>query len=147
MSIIKWNPVGPLDLFGSFEPVFDELFNRSTRYVSREDALWSPRIDVLEKEKEYRIVAELPGMEKKDISLTVKDGVLTVSGEKKTEEKREGENYYCCERRFGRFERSFRIAGAMDEGKITASYADGVLTVTVPKTETPEPESAKIAIK
>lgn len=148
MSLIKWNPVNSMDLFRDFDSMLNDAFFRPSGPMRRpENVNWRPRIDVLEKETAYEVVAELPGMEKKNISVSVKDDVLTISGEKKLEKQKEEDNYFCCERSFGKFERSFRMADRIEAGKITAEYTDGVLKLTVPKIEAPEPASQKIEIK
>ena len=96
-------------------------------------------VDLVEKETAYELSAELPGLDEKDVQLTLKDDVLILSGEKKeqTEEKKHG--YRFSERRFGSFRRSFRLPEDVDQNKIEASFKKGVLTITLPK----NPEAAK----
>ena len=147
MAIVKWNPARSFDLFGDFDSLISGFCNRPMRMFRDQETVLAPRIDVIEHEKAYELRAELPGVDKKDIDISVKDDVLTISGEKKHEENKEGENYYCCERRFGSFERSFRMADEMDTNNITAEYKNGVLKVTVPKADVPESKSTKIQIK
>jgi len=147
MSLIKWNPANEMGLFRDFDSIFNDFFLHPSRVTSHGDVNWAPRVDVVDKKDHFQLIAELPGLDKKDIDISVKDDVLTISGEKKVEESKEKDNYYCCERRFGKFERSFRIAENVDAGKISAEYKNGVLTVSVPKTEEKEALSKKIAIK
>lgn len=147
MKLTKWHPVNTLDMFRDFDELFDHFLNRPRRFFRSGEYVWSPRIDISENEKAYELRAELPGIDKKELNISVKDDVLTISGEKKVEEKKEGENYYCCERRFGKFERSFRMADTVDAENVSAEYKDGVLIVTVPKVEIPEPKATKIEIK
>ena len=147
MSLIKWNPANSMEFFRDFDSMFEDFFRSPSRIMQGSETVWTPRIDVLEKEKEYHLIAELPGMDKKDIDITVKDDVLTISGEKKAEEKQEDQNYYSCERRYGKFERSFRMAGEVDVSNVKAEYKNGVLTLSVPKIEKPEPASTQIQIK
>ena len=148
MALIKWNPVNSMDLFGDFDSMMNDFFFRPSRLMKHSDVSnWRPRIDVLEKEKEYQVVAELPGLDKNDINVSVKDDVLTISGEKKFEEHKNEENYFCCERRFGKFERSFRMADRIEADKIKAEFKNGILKLSVPKVEIPEPESTRIQIK
>jgi len=101
-------------------------------FGSREDGL-VPTVDVKETEKEIVVTAELPGLQEKDVDLTIRDGVLSLKGEKKDESKKEGDNYYVTERRYGSFHRAFRLPDSANEDKATADFSDGVLTVTVPK--------------
>jgi HSP20 family protein len=104
-------------------------------------------LDVVEREGEYRITAELPGMEEKDIDLAVANGVLTLRGEKKMEREERKEDYYLSERRFGAVERSFRLPENADPEKISASFKNGVLTIVLPKNPAATAAGKKIAIK
>jgi HSP20 family protein len=99
----------------------------------------APAVDLIEKENTYEISVELPGLDEKDVRLTLKDDVLSLSGEKKeqTEEKKPG--YHFSERRFGSFRRSFRLPEDVDQDKIEASFKKGVLVIILPK----NPEAAK----
>ena len=90
-------------------------------------------VDVKETDKEIVVEAELPGMDEKDISLALQDGVLTIRGEKKHEYDEEKENYRVMERRYGNFQRSLRLPDTVDEDKVEASFGNGVLKVIVPK--------------
>jgi HSP20 family protein len=107
----------------------------------------APAIDIAEKDRSYEVTAELPGLDEKDIDVTVSDNVLIVKGEK-TEEKEEKEkNYYLSERRYGSFQRSFELPAGVDAGKIEAQFAKGVLTVTLPKTAEAQKKQRKIDVK
>ena len=92
-----------------------------------------PDVDVRDTGKEIVVEAELPGMEEKDVSLTLNDGVLTLRGEKKSERDEKKDNYHITERSFGSFQRSFRFGDAVDPEKVTASFEKGVLRVTLGK--------------
>ena len=94
-----------------------------------------PAIDTTETDKEYRLTAELPGMTDKDVDVTIANGVLTIKGEKKEESERRDEGYYMSERRYGSFQRALRLPDGIDDSKITADLANGVLTVKLPKAE------------
>lgn len=146
MSLIKWSPMNEMDLFRDFDSMINAFF-RPARGVRHGDFDWSPRVDVLEREGSFQFVAEVPGIEKKDIEISVKDDILTISGEKSVSEKNDEDTYYTCERRFGKFKRAFRLSDSIDASKITAEYKDGVLIVDVPKVEAPEEVSKKIEIK
>ena len=147
MRLTKWHPVNTLDVFRGFDELFEHFPHHPGRFFRSGESVWSPRIDVVESEKAYELRAELPGINKKELNISVKDDVLTISGEKKGEEKKEGDDYYSCERRFGKFERSFRMADTVDSENVSAEYKDGVLVVTIPKVEIPEPKATKIVIK
>jgi HSP20 family protein len=103
-----------------------------------------PHTDVIETEKEYRVTAELPGLEEKDIDLTVQDGVLTLKGEKRMEHESEGARY--SERYYGRFQRSIAVGADVDEDKVSASFKNGVLTVVLPKSPEAEGKVKRIPV-
>ena len=93
----------------------------------------TPHMDVRETDKEIVVEAELPGIEEKDISLDLKDGVLTIRGEKKHEYDEKKESYRMMERRYGSFQRSLRLPDTVDQDKVEASFDNGVLKIKVPK--------------
>ncbi|HEV7266452.1 MAG TPA: Hsp20/alpha crystallin family protein [Falsiroseomonas sp.] len=106
-----------------------------------------PAIDVVEAEKEFRIKAELPGMDPANVELSISDDVLTIKGEKKDEREEKTENYHRSERRFGSFRRSFQLPRGVDRDRIEASFDKGVLTVTLPKTAGATVQQRRIDIK
>ena len=126
--------------------LFDSFFDdwKMPSLFSADDT-WSPAFDIKETDKEYLITAELPGMDIKDVDVTLTEGVLSVKGEKKHEKEDKGENYHRIERRYGSFHRSFRIPGKVEAEKIDASYKDGILKLTLPKSE--GSETKKIEVK
>jgi HSP20 family protein len=107
----------------------------------------APVVDVVEKEKEYQVSAELPGLEEKDVEVSVADDMLTIKGEKKEEKEEKAKNYYLSERRYGAFQRSFQLPPGVDSAKIEANFQKGVLTVTLPKTPEAQKKEKKIEIK
>lgn len=107
----------------------------------------APAVDVAEREKEYEITAELPGMDEKDIDVKVANGMLTIKGEKKEEKEEKKKDYYVSERRFGSFQRSFTVPEDVAADKIDASFKNGVLTVVLPKSEEAQKREQKIEIK
>jgi HSP20 family protein len=123
---------------------FDRFFDDFGLPELSSDKQWLPTIDVSETDDHVIVRAEVPGMDKKDINITMSDGLLTIQGEKKQEKEEEKENYRFVERHYGSFSRSLRIPNGVDADKIDASYKDGVLKVAVPKSE-PE-KSRKIEI-
>ncbi len=125
------------DLFAKF--FTEEGGNGSALHV------WAPRVDVTETDKEIRVRADLPGVEAKDIEVTVADGVLILRGEKKEEKEEKKENYYRSERFVGRFHREVPLPPGADADKIAATSAKGVVTVTIPKK--PEAQPKKIAVQ
>lgn len=115
---------------------------------AREIALGiAPAVDVVEKDKAFEITAELPGLDEKNIEVKVANGGLTIRGEKKEEKEEKEKGYYLSERRFGSFERYFRVPEGVDTDKIEASFKKGVLTVTLPKKPEAQKPEKKIEVK
>jgi HSP20 family protein len=126
--------------------LFDRFFDDwGLETVFGEDKEWVPAFDIAENEKDYLVTAELPGIDIKDVDITLSEGILTVKGEKKQEKEESSEGFHRIERRYGSFNRSFRIPGKIAAEKIDASYKDGVLKVVLPKAE--GTETKKIEIK
>jgi HSP20 family protein len=124
--------------------LFDRFFDDFGFPEMVEEKQWLPKIDFSETDDHVIIRAEVPGMDKKDINITLSDGLLTIQGEKKQEKEEEKENYRLVERRYGSFSRSLRIPNGVDADKIEAGYKDGILKVAIPKTESDK--SRKIEI-
>ena len=127
-----------LDIMGRF---FDDL--ELPRVFRREDEVL-PAFDIAETEKEYTITGEIPGIEAKDLDVTLSDGTLTVQGEKKKEQEEKGEYYHRIEREYGSFYRGFRLPENVKAEALKANYKDGVLKITLPKTEV---KTKKIEVK
>ena len=108
---------------------------------------FSPRVDVTEDKENLYVHAEVPGVDKNDIKISIVDDVLTISGVKKSEEKDEKKNYYRIERNFGAFTRSFTLPSEVVVDKIAAEYKEGVLVVTLPKTEEAKIVERQIEVK
>ncbi len=106
-----------------------------------------PAVDLAEKEGEYEITAELPGLDEKDVEVRLANGALTISGEKKAEREEKDKDYHFSERRYGSFKRSFRVPDGVDADKIEASFEKGVLKVKLPKSAQAVENSKKIDIK
>jgi len=137
MSIVQWNPWKE----------FDDLFGRVVRTPSEHlsGSEWLPAVDITEAEGAYRIELEIPGVPASDVSVSVKDGVLTVSGERKFEAEAEGRRHR-IERRYGKFSRSFRLPEDADESSIGARARDGVLCLSVAKKEKAKPRAIEVQV-
>jgi HSP20 family protein len=107
----------------------------------------APAVDVAEKEKEYQITAELPGLDESNVQVTLVDDVLTITGEKRDEKEEKDKNYHLSERRYGSFQRAFQLPPGIDQSKIEASFRNGILTVLLPKAPEAQTKTTKIAIK
>ena len=132
MTLVRWNPSRSLV---SLPKEIDRFFNDLNLNFEESDTVWTPRVDVSENEKEYEIVAEVPGLKKEDIRIQVEDGTLKILGEKKSEEKTEQKNYHRVERIYGKFERAFRLPEQVKSDEIQAKYENGVLSLSIPKAE------------
>ena len=144
MAIVRWKPFSDLMGFS------DDVERRMRKMFQEEDSEkpgWAPRVDIKETDEDLEVVAEIPGMKKEDIKVSMHEGVLSISGEKKAEEEKEGENWHRIERSFGSFQRSFYIPREVDESKISASYDDGVLSVKLPKREEARRKEIPIQVK
>jgi HSP20 family protein len=106
---------------------------------------WQPTVDVTEDKDAVTVKAELPGVEQKDIAVSLQDGVLTIKGEKQAEKEEKDKRFHRVERSYGAFVRSIRLPAAVDAGKVTASFKDGVVTITLPKS--PEAKGTTIPVK
>jgi len=106
---------------------------------------WSPAVDIFETEGEIVVKAELPGMDRKDITLNLEKNVLTLRGERRFEKETKDENYHRIERSYGGFSRSFSIPATVEEEKIRADYKDGVLKIVLPKKEQAKPKQIRIS--
>jgi len=113
-------------------------------FFGRTDIRWSPRVDVLEADGVLHLEAELPGVDKDDVKVTLEGGVLTVSGERKAAETTEGTRHFARERWFGEFSRSFRLGNGYDAKKVDAIFKDGVLSISIPKKDEVLPVTVEI---
>ena len=138
--LVKWRPLESLHHTRS---LFDEFFG-DTLPANRHD--FQPRVDVMETKDNYEITAELAGLGKDDINLTIKDNELILKGEKKSEEKKEEENYFFNERRYGSFCRSFRLSDQIKKDSISADFKNGVLVIKLPKAEKAKPKEISIKV-
>jgi len=126
--------------------MFDRFFDdERVGNILSEDKSFVPAFDISESDTEYSVVAEMPGIDKKDLDVMLTDGILTIKGEKKQETEEKGETYHRIERRYGSFQRSFRMPDGVQSDKIDATYKDGILKLLIPKSETSE--AKKIEIK
>jgi HSP20 family protein len=108
---------------------------------------WFPEIDVFEREGKLVLRADLPGMKSEDIDITVEGDAITVAGKREEEKEVKEENYYCAERSFGEFSRTIRLPEGVTAESVEATYADGVLEVTVPMPKQAETKTAKVPVK
>ncbi|WP_342242201.1 Hsp20/alpha crystallin family protein [Inquilinus sp. OTU3971] len=145
-------PASGWDPFQSLRQEIDQVFDSFVRRGLRifpfgrtmfgSEPIWSrgmiqgiaPAVDIAEKDKEYKLTAELPGLDERHIEVKLSNGVLTIKGEKSEEKEEREKDYQLCERRYGAFQRSFTLPDNIDAAKIAASFKNGVLTISLPKT-------------
>jgi HSP20 family protein len=145
MELMRWEPFDGLNKIQSrINDLFGESFDRSSRSLS--SATWYPPVDVLESKDSYVLRAELPGMKKEDFNLEVKDGMLTLSGERKSEKTTDGVQYRTVERVEGKFSRSFSLPETVKHDGIQATYKDGILEIHVPKAEETKPRRIEVSV-
>ena len=145
-NLTPWRGRSEIDRFrGEIDRLFDDFLN--WRPLSRPSGWgdWVPAIDVSETDKEIVVHAEVPGVDAKDIDISLNGRVLTIKGERKQEQEDKEKNYHRIERRYGSFSRSFELPADADIAKVKAHYKDGVLQINLPKTK--EQSVKKIEIK
>ncbi len=162
MSLMKRNPGNNIELWNREFPIpqaLDRLHTEMSRVFSdlfRGDLAadgsffsgnWVPAADVSETDDSYIIRVELPGMKKEDVKITVNDTLLTIRGERKDETEEKKRTYHRIERSYGSFERSFNLPGAVMSGSVEARYGNGILTVTLQRTEESKKKVHTIMIK
>lgn len=146
MQLVKWNPWRNMSLFNNrLQRFFDDDFLPEA-WLREESGLtgWKPAVDVYEDDDKLVIKAELPGVDKKDISVDLNDGVLTLAGTRSYENEVKEEHYYHRERAYGKFHRSFTLPAGHDPEKIKADFKDGLLRIEVPKPEEKKPKKISV---
>jgi HSP20 family protein len=154
MNIVKWQRPALTNWpsFGRLSDLRDEidrLFESPLTELTRTSQLlsgWTPLLDVYEDKENFTVKAELPGMKKDDIEVSLHDGMLSISGERKAESKHDDAEVYRAERFFGRFQRTVSLPAGVAADKVKAAYKDGVLTITLPKTEEAKPKHIDVAV-
>jgi len=148
MYVTKYNPAKEFEEFRrGFENLNSLLSNFTGTKEPSINSDFLPSVNTREGENAYHIEIDLPGVKKEDISVDVKDNVITISGERKSREESEEKDYYRVESSYGKFERSFTLPENVDTENIHAESQDGVLEVVIPKMEKPEDKPKKIEIK
>ena len=145
MNVIRWEPFGGMDdMFNRFPSLFEKWARLSG--TGEKGVGWAPSVDISETDQEYLIRASLPAVKKEDVNVTVEDGMLTVSGERRQQQQQKDEKFLKIENFYGSFARSFSLPEGTDPSAIRAESKDGVLTIHVPKAraETKKPTTVKV---
>ena len=159
MTLIRWAPLNELSPWHSMDDLalefthmqreIDRIFDR-VRTGAKDDgqsSFWIPPVDIVERENDYFVRVELPGVNKSDVKITAKNDVLTIKGEKKMEVEKKEDNFHRIERSYGTFQRSFTLPSSVMSDKIEASYNDGILTISLPKSEETKPREIEVKVK
>jgi len=143
MALVRWDPARQLDTFQSdIDRVFDAFFGART--ANGTTRRWVPPMDLVETDDHLVLRADLPGLGKEDVEIEVKDGVLTVSGERRTEHEDSADGYHRVERAYGRFSRSLSLPLGIDADEVQANFEKGVLEVRIPKPAERKPHRVQI---
>ena len=145
-ELVNWGGFGRLT---DLRDEIDRLFDAPLADLARPSNLlsgWTPALDLYEDKDSFTIKAELPGMKKEDIDISLHNGSLSISGERKTEDKFESSEVYRAERFVGRFQRTVALPTSVAMDKVKAQYKDGVLTITLPKTEEAKPKHIEVRV-
>lgn len=147
MTLIRWTPFKDvLGLQDEMNRLFNTYFARSSEKEGP-SYLWHPVVDISETEEEIKVTAELPGVDKANVKISLQDNVLTLQGEKRQEEEEKAKNYHRVERTYGTFQRSFSLSASVKTDEVKANYKDGVLIITLPKSEEAKPREIDISVK
>lgn len=145
MDLIQWKPFREVSrLRSEMDRLWDEYFGAGRRAFRPLEEEWLPAVDISESEDKITVKAEIPGMEAKDIDISMSGDTLTIKGEKKTEKEEKEENYHVVERSYGSFRRSMKLPAVVNADKVDATYKNGVLTVVLPKKEEVKPKAIEI---
>ena len=148
-ALIRWDPFKEMEelqsrftkLFG-LTPARTENGGQELMTITE----WTPSVDIIEDEKEWLVKADLPEVKKEDVKVSVENGVLTITGERKFEKEEKGKKYHRIERSYGNFLRSFTLPDGADGSKVNAEFKDGVLLVHLHKNEKARPKSIEVKV-
>jgi len=140
----RWDPFRELvNLRDDMDRLFNTFFGRPPEET---EGFWSPTVDIEEDSENYLAKAELPGIKKEDIKISVRGNLLTLSGERKHISEMKNKTFHRIERSFGKFSRTIALPSDVDSDKVKAAYKDGILTVTLPKPESTKPKEIEVEI-
>ena len=154
MALIRWRPRGEISPFGDLLGIQDEINRLFDATVGRRpfermglfEGEWAPAVDVLEDENKVVVKAELPGMNEKDIEVSILGDTLTIKGEKRKEEEKKDKQYHRVERVYGAFHRSISLPASVASDKVKASFKNGILEIEMPKKEEAKPKQIKVDV-
>jgi HSP20 family protein len=152
MALIRWRPGAEFtprisDLSREMNRLFDSFFHSDIADDGTLAATWIPAVDILEQDDSYEFEAELPGLKKEDVKISVQDNILTLRGDKKDERKESKKGYLRMETNYGSFSRSFTLPTTINASKIEAEFKDGVLKIHIPKAEEAKSKMIEVKVK
>lgn len=146
MAIQKWRPFGMLSLLQKdINRLFEDFWPLRREEV--EEGMFLPAVDVSEDKDNIYVIADLPGVDEKNIKLNFRDGILVLNGEKQEEKETKGKNFHRVERSYGSFSRSISLPSHIDAARASARFKNGVLQVTLPKKEEAKPKEINIKVE
>lgn len=145
MTLVKWTP-RPMNISNDFDDMFRTVFHSDWKYPLKTKPNWKPEIDIKETDSLFQIKADIPGLTKKDIKVSLKGDQLTISGERKKISDNENDHYHYQERSIGKFKRSFNLPESINKDKIQASFKNGILSIELEKYEEIVPKEMEISI-
>ena len=145
MTLVKWTP-RPMNISNDFDDMFRTVFHSDWKYPLKTKPNWKPEIDIKESDDLFQIKADIPGLTKKDIKVSLKGDQLTISGERKKISDNENDHYHYRERSIGKFKRSFNLPESINKDKIQASFKNGILSIELEKHEEIVPKEMEISI-
>lgn len=148
MNLVKWDPFKELE---DVSTRLNRLFGRPTLPAESDREMlsmsdWMPSVDISESDNAYLVKAEIPGVDKNDVKVTIEDGMLTLQGERKQEKEESGKKYHRIERSYGCFMRSFRLPDDADESATKAEFKDGMLNITLNKSKKSRSNAVNVSI-
>lgn len=148
-ALTSWNPLRELNnLENRLERFWGSAFpSRNGEKEAMTVSQWTPLVDISEDANEYLVKAELPELKKEEVKVSVENGELTISGERKSEKEEKGKKFHRIERSYGSFLRSFSLPEAVSADKVTAEFKDGVLSVHLPKDEKARPKTIEVKVQ
>jgi HSP20 family protein len=152
-ELTPWKPSKQLDTWDfdrmrrQMDRIWDSFFEWRPRVRAEEEGEWLPALDLTETPSDIVVKAEVPGLDSKDVDISLSDRILTIKGEKKQEREQKEENYHLVERSYGSFARSIHLPADVNSEKISASYKNGVLKIVLPKSEQARKKEVKIKVQ
>ena len=145
-EVTPWRPFEFEKMRREMDRLWDSFFEGKPTRRAGDEGEWAPSLDISETKGDLVVKAELPGIDPKDIDISLNEGILTIKGEKRQEKGEQEEGYHLVERRYGSFTRSIRLPREIQNEKINASFKNGVLKITLPKTEEAKKKEVKIKV-